>query len=69
VTEYESTCLGKVPFDSRANARRRARQIRRTGGHKLRPYECPFCHFHHLGHPPGKATHLRRGIPLKDLTP
>ncbi|WP_045562695.1 hypothetical protein [Streptomyces sp. FxanaA7] len=68
MTEYETSCLGKVRYFSRSLARRRARQIRRTGGDRLRPYECRFCGLHHLGHLPGQATHLRRGIPLKDLT-
>jgi hypothetical protein len=67
VTEYEITCLGKTRFPTRADARRRSRQIRRTGGPRLRPYQCPFCRLHHLGHKPGHATYMRAGIPLEDL--
>lgn len=58
---YQRACHGKARFPNRATARRRARQIRRTGGPRLRHYECRFCHLWHLGNPPGKATHLRRG--------
>lgn len=58
---YLRACHGKARFHTRALARRRARQIRRTGGPRLRPYECSWCHLHHLGHAPGNATHLRRG--------
>ncbi|MBP5918721.1 hypothetical protein F3K34_43845 [Streptomyces sp. LBUM 1486] len=67
MTEYEKACLGKVRFLSRSLARRRARQIRRIGGDRLRPYQCQFCGLHHLGHLPGQATHLRLGRPLKEL--
>lgn len=68
MTEYETSCLGKTRFYTRAAARRRSRQIRREGGPKLRPYDCKYCHLHHLGHPPGKATYLRKGQPLKEIT-
>lgn len=67
MTEYEISCLGKARFSTRATARRRARQIRRTGGPKLRPYECRFCGLTHLGHRPGHATYMRGNQPLEDL--
>lgn len=70
MTEEEVACHGRARFFNLATARRRARQIRRTGGPRLRPYECRYCGLHHLGHPPGKATYLRRGrygpIPLQE---
>lgn len=61
MTEEEVACLGKARFLTRAAARRRARQIRRTGGPHLRPYNCDFCGLAHLGHRPGHATYLRNG--------
>lgn len=67
MTEYEVACLGKSRFYNRATARRRARQIRRQGGPRLRPYARPFCGLHHLGHRPGHATYLRHGQPIKEL--
>lgn len=70
MTEYEIACLGKARFPTRSLARRRARQIRRAGGPRLRPYECDWCGLHHLGHTPGNATYLRRGrygpIPVQE---
>jgi hypothetical protein len=68
VTEYEISCLGKTRFPTKADARRRARQIRREGGPHFRPYDCKFCGLHHVGHPPGHATYMRGGIPLEELT-
>lgn len=68
MTEYETACLGKTRFPTRAAARRRSRQIRRQGGPRLRPYECDFCHLHHLGHRPGHATYLRKGQPIQETT-
>lgn len=68
MTEYEIACLGKSRFPTRAAARRRARQIRRTGGPRFRIYECRYCGLHHVGHPPGHATYLRKGQPLKETT-
>lgn len=72
MTEHEAMCLAKARFSTRATARRRARQIRRIGGPRLRPYQCDFCGLHHLGHPPGQATHLRRGrygpIPVQEFS-
>jgi hypothetical protein len=70
VNEYFAGCHGKARFTTRATARRRARQIRRTGGPRLHPYTCEYCGLHHLGHQPGKATYLRRGrygpIPVQE---
>jgi hypothetical protein len=68
VTEYEVACLGKSRFYDRATARRRARQIRREGGPRLRPYACNFCGLHHLGHKPGHATYMRHGQPLQETS-
>jgi hypothetical protein len=68
VTEYEVACLGKTRFNDRPTARRRARQIRRQGGPRLRPYACEFCGLHHLGHRPGHATYLRHGQPIQETT-
>lgn len=59
MTEEETSCIGKRRFLTLAEARTRARQIRRTGGPKLRPYECRFCGLNHLGHRPGHATYRR----------
>ena len=68
MTEEEVACLGKSRFYTRSIARRRARQIRREGGPRLRPYACDFCGLHHLGHRPGHATYLRQGQPLQETT-
>lgn len=68
MTEEEVACLGKTRFPTRAFARRRARQIRRQGGPRFRPYECRYCGLHHLGHRPGHATYLRKGQPLQETT-
>lgn len=68
MTEEQIACTGKARFLNRAEARRRARQIRRIGGPRLRPYDCHFCGLAHLGHKPGHATYMRGGTPLKDLT-
>ena len=68
MTEEEVSCLGKTRFWTLAAARTRARQIRREGGPRLRPYTCHFCGLSHLGHKPGHATYRRKGQPLKDLT-
>ena len=69
MTEEEVACTGKTRFYTRAAARTRSRQIRRTGGPRLRPYHCPYCGCHHLGHEPGQATYLRKGQPLTQPTP
>lgn len=66
MTEEEVSCTGKTRFLTRAEARRRSRQIRREGGPRLRPYTCDFCGLAHLGHRPGQATYLRKGQPLKE---
>ena len=68
MTEYEVACLGKTRFPTRAFARRRARQIRRTGGPHFRIYECRFCGLHHLGNKPGHATYMRGGQPIQETT-
>lgn len=68
MTEEEISCTGKTRFTTRAAARTRSRQIRRTGGPRLHPYDCRYCGLTHLGHPPGQATYLRKGQPLKDPT-
>jgi hypothetical protein len=68
VTEEQIACLGKARFYDRPTARRRARQIRREGGPRLRPYACVFCGLHHLGHKPGHATYKRHGQPLTETT-
>jgi hypothetical protein len=69
VTEEEIACLGKTRFLTRRQAKRRANQIRRTGGPAMRAYPCKFCAGAHLGHRPGYATYLRRGQPLQETTP
>jgi len=61
MTEEEVACHGKARFPTLALARRRARQIRRTGGPRFRHYQCAYCGLWHLGHQPGHATYLRRG--------
>jgi hypothetical protein len=68
MTEEEVSCTGKTRFYTRAAARTRSRQIRRTGGPRLRPYHCSYCGCHHLGHEPGQATYLRKGQPLEPTT-
>jgi hypothetical protein len=68
VTEYEVACLGKSRFPTRRSAKKRANQIRRTGGPAMRAYPCHFCHHFHVGHRPGHATYLRRGQPIQEKT-
>lgn len=68
MTEEQIACLGKTRFLTRRQAKRRANQIRRTGGGAMRAYPCKFCPFHHIGHRPGNATYLRRGQPLRETT-
>jgi hypothetical protein len=67
---YLAGCHGKTCFASRRAARRRARQIRGTGGPHFKAYRCDFCHGLHVGHRPGYATHLRTGphgpIPVQE---
>lgn len=68
---YLSGCHGKTRFPSRRAARRRARQIRGTGGPRFTTYRCRWCGSLHLGHRPGHATHLRTGphgpIPVQEI--
>jgi hypothetical protein len=59
VNEYETACLGKRRYFTRAIAKRESSRIRREGGDKLRPYQCRYCQQWHLGHRPGEATYLR----------
>lgn len=66
MTEEEVACLGKTRFLTRRAAKRRANQIRRTGGPKFRAYTCDFCGLVHLGHRPGHATYMRGGTPLQE---
>lgn len=67
---YLAGCHGKAPFRSRRAARRRARQIRGTGGPHFDNYRCRWCGHVHLGHRSGEATHLREGprgpIPVQE---
>lgn len=67
---YLAGCHGKTRFTSRRTARRRARQIRGTGGPAFYTYRCRYCHAVHLGHRYGHATHLRTGphgpIPVQE---
>lgn len=67
---YLTGCYGKATFPSRRTARRRARQIRGTGGTRLTAYRCRYCHGGHIGHPRGHAAHLRAGphgpIPVQE---
>lgn len=65
MTEYEIACQGKSRFPTRKTAKKRANEIRRTGGPAMRAYPCHFCGLYHLGHRPGHATYLRRGQPLE----
>ena len=58
---YQAACHGKKAFPSRRAARRRARQIRGTGGPDFTNYRCPWCGSVHLAHPRGQGTHLRTG--------
>ena len=58
---YLAACHGKAAFPSRRAARRRARQIRGTGGPHFDNYRCPWCGWTHLGRPRGQGTHLRTG--------
>mgnify|MGYP001614788181 CR=1 FL=1 len=66
MTEEEVSCLGKTRFYTRRAAKRRANEIRRNGGDAMRPYACEFCSLHHIGHRPGHATYMRRGIPFQE---
>ena len=70
MNSYLAGCHGKHPFPSRRTARRRARQIRGTGGPAFHTYRCRWCGSVHLGHARGHATHLRTGphgpIPVQE---
>ena len=68
MTEEEVACSGKTRFLTKAAARRRAREIRRTGGPAMRAYDCDFCGLAHVGHRPGHATYLRHGRPIQETT-
>ncbi|GAA3154203.1 hypothetical protein GCM10010449_84420 [Streptomyces rectiviolaceus] len=70
MNSYLIACYGKARFPSRSAARRRARQIRGTGGPAFTNYRCRWCRHVHLAHRPGQATHLRAGphgpIPVQE---
>ncbi|MGW1870964.1 hypothetical protein ACWCPS_36165 [Streptomyces mauvecolor] len=59
MNDYQASCLGKSRFFIRSTAKRRANQIRRTGGPAFQVYPCRYCGLWHLGNRPGHATHLR----------
>ena len=61
MNDYQVSCLGKTAFRSRRAGRRRAKQIRGSGGPRLHAYRCRWCFAVHVGHPPGHATYLRTG--------
>lgn len=75
MNEYETSCLGKTWFITRAAAKKRANAIRKTGYNRarLRPYPCHYCAYWHLGHAPGQATYLRNTptgpIPVQEYRP
>jgi len=61
-------CTTKVTYYSRSQAKRAWKRLRRQPGRRhLERYRCSFCHFWHLGNPPGHQTYIRKGLPT--LTP
>lgn len=59
MNDYQASCLGKTRFLTRAEAKRRASQIRREGGPHFRSYRCRHCALYHVGNLAGHASHLR----------
>jgi hypothetical protein len=59
-----SQCGTKLGFDSKARAKRVARQSETThGGGRVQPYRCPWCSTEtsptwHIGHRPGRRLQV-----------
>ena len=56
---YETACKGKRKYESEADARIAAKELRKRVGAKVKPYLCKHCGKYHNGH-------LRRAI-FKDI--
>lgn len=50
----ENSCLGKRAHFSMREATIAAKIVGDRKGQRLRPYQCPFCLFFHVGHPPSR---------------
>lgn len=54
-------CMNKRRFETRIEAKRAQKKIRRfTGDKRLGIYPCDYCSNWHLGHPPGEGTGRRK---------
>ena len=59
--EYFHGCMGKVQYPTREKAQSAAKTLKKKTQRfrGVEPYQCPFCQFFHLGHPPGMKRQMR----------
>lgn len=58
---YETACKGKRKFETEADARHAAKELRKRVGARVKPYLCRHCGLYHNGH-------IRRAI-RKNIRP
>lgn len=59
-TERDVACTGKSWWYTKADAKREASRLRRTGHTGMRAYQCKYCPHAHIGGRPGHASYLRQ---------
>lgn len=57
--DYECSCAGKYPYQSRCEAERAAKTLE-VNGVKMNAYRCHYCGFWHFGHAKRVAKHRLR---------
>lgn len=57
-------CTTKRVYPSKAQAKKKLKELRRAGDRTLMIYQCWYCDLFHIGHPPGHQTYMRPGRPF-----
>lgn len=57
-------CTTKVRYETKAQAKKHLKELRRQGRRSLVMYQCWYCEKFHLGHQPGEQTYRRSGRPF-----
>lgn len=64
VDDYDISCSTKRSYPSKAQAKKKLKELTRKGDRHLAIYECRYCPGFHIGHLPGYQTYRRPGRPF-----
>lgn len=62
--DEDISCTTKRVYPSKAQAKKKLKELRRKGDRHLVVYECRYCDYLHIGHEPGYQTYRRPGRPF-----